>query len=583
MLGSLALVVAGFLFAAPAAQAQTPLDTISNSGVTCKQYSTNYTSYPYTYWDCINTGSNPTTYEKLVGQSARTLPTDMKTVLADVELMIFADNADFASFTGASAPASKYMAWTADSGPGNLSNKRIAAVFENADLYSPSDHMILNRNIQAYYKVHVMQALGRQYDQLTGNPSSVSANPLHYSPIATGYDQFWTDREPTTSVWDAQIESMYPTDTNWTILGHLYGNTYQDIYAFQFSKEFGSSWSHLNSFINSYLHESKGYRNHEVFGNGPARPLSGRWDTVQNQGVFCVEYDTIYDAPADKIYDCLHPYNSAFSGERTAGLGVGDLEQVLKTDLTNSDVELYLLRDVRHFGILFNKVIPDEYKAFAWGLSSNDLRVSAAFWRQFLDINYSDWDTTPSTYYRTTLVHEVGHQLDNIWGDESLQNPSVFKTAYDADLAQIDTQDCTDLFTLAHCNDPTSINQTYSQIFAGFATPDLENCTDILAASVCSTYAGSNSQKFAAIPDVNQQPCNEVFAATVCGQNRKSNSVIFGQKWSTAKKELWAFAFQVTAPQSPPADLEMAMDEFVNLLNYMNTNPDIHANGDPNP
>ena len=42
LLGALALMAAGFLFAAPAAQAQTPLDTISNGGVTCKQYATTY-------------------------------------------------------------------------------------------------------------------------------------------------------------------------------------------------------------------------------------------------------------------------------------------------------------------------------------------------------------------------------------------------------------------------------------------------------------------------------------------------------------------------------------------------------------
>lgn len=42
LLGTLVLMIFGFLFAAPAVQAQTPLDTISNGGVTCKQYATTY-------------------------------------------------------------------------------------------------------------------------------------------------------------------------------------------------------------------------------------------------------------------------------------------------------------------------------------------------------------------------------------------------------------------------------------------------------------------------------------------------------------------------------------------------------------
>ncbi|HMO24538.1 MAG TPA: hypothetical protein PKC98_26540, partial [Candidatus Melainabacteria bacterium] len=112
MLGALALMATGFLFAAPAAQAQTPLDTISNGGVTCKQYATTYdwqTAATDTFWDCINTSSAPTSFEKLVPRKAKDLPSTMKTTLVDVEIMIFQNRSDFASFTGETAPAPKYM------------------------------------------------------------------------------------------------------------------------------------------------------------------------------------------------------------------------------------------------------------------------------------------------------------------------------------------------------------------------------------------------------------------------------------------------------------------------------------------
>ena len=213
MLGALAMAVAGFLFAAPAAQAQTALQTVSNGGVTCKQYSTGYSSYPLTYWDCINTASPPTSFESVVGQAARDkLTSGMKSTLSNVEIMIFQDRNNFASFTGAAAPSSKYVAWTAPSGPGALSSKKIAAVFAQADLWSSNispTNQIATRDITAYYKSHIMQALGRQYDQLTGNPSQLQQTPVHIFPIAVEYDAVWTNDKGASTVWGSTLSGQY--------------------------------------------------------------------------------------------------------------------------------------------------------------------------------------------------------------------------------------------------------------------------------------------------------------------------------------------------------------------------------------
>jgi hypothetical protein len=133
--GVVAALVAGFLFAAPAAHAQA-LQTAVNGGVTCKQYSTGYVSYPLTFWDCINTGSNPTSFESVVGQSARTLPAGMKTTLTNTELMIFTNRTNFAAFTGTAAPPAKMMSLLAAQPLYGMLRSRLFSLDRHPGLFS---------------------------------------------------------------------------------------------------------------------------------------------------------------------------------------------------------------------------------------------------------------------------------------------------------------------------------------------------------------------------------------------------------------------------------------------------------------
>lgn len=144
MLGAVAAIAVGFLFAAPAANAQSALQTISNGGVTCKEYASTGGSQPYfpnTFRDCINTGSALTSGERLVGSQARFLPTSIKTALAGVQVMIFQNAADFASFTGTTAPDSKYVVWTANSGPGALSVRKSPLFLRKLCFGVPTSHL----------------------------------------------------------------------------------------------------------------------------------------------------------------------------------------------------------------------------------------------------------------------------------------------------------------------------------------------------------------------------------------------------------------------------------------------------------
>lgn len=602
LLGTLVSMIFGFLFAAPAVQAQTPLDTISNGGVTCKQYATTYdwqTAATDTFWDCINTSSPPTSFEKLVPRKAKDLPSAMKTTLADVEIMIFQNRSDFASFTGETAPAPKYMAWAAPDGPSgtSLSSKRIAAVFAEASLWSTADDQVATRNITALYDVNVMQAIGRHYDQLTGNPSQLSSSPVHLFANAVVYDQFWADREDIEQVWDSDIKAAYPNlDTPWQILDELYGGHFADIYAFQFAQEFSSNYGHLNGFINSWLKETTGYRFHEIFMHpSPSRPVSGTYIPANlitgapGIAVLCVEYElSAYDAPADILYDCVRPYNSTYGGQRQSGQGIDALEPVLKNELSSNHVKLYIMIDIDHHQAYhLGTSSPQPLATNAWGFStgvdSGSNRASSAFWRAWTKADRSEFVTTPGNYYNTTLVHEVGHQLDGIWNRISGKQGSNFATAVFDDLSHIDSSavTCLDMFTQIECNHPASFSQTYSTIFAGISNPDSQTCTDILSSEVCS-LPGTNTDKFNTYPDRDEQHCDKVFSSSICqNADRVGNSVIMSRVWSIDPQELWSYAFQVTAPAPAPNILERAMDDMSNLTGYMETNPDVHSNGEP--
>ena len=599
MLGAIASLAVGFLFAAPAAYALSP--PITKGGVTCEQYSTGYASYPTTFWSCTANHASPSSAESGVGLAARDkLTTAMKSALANTEIMIFTNATDFANFTGTTALLSKYVAWNAPSGLSKLvgtalASKRIAAVFEHAMLWSPTApnaNVIADRTIDGSYKAHIGQALGRVLDDINGgnlsSPTLSTPTTPNIFAIATEYDQFWANDEGSVTVWGSTLaNTKYPGASSWTILENLYGASYKDIYAFQFSREFGTGWSHLYQFITGHLPETEAWRTKVTFEHDTSivAKTEGYQDT-QGQGVFCVEYSTIYAAPADKIYDCLHPLNATMGGERTSGASVGSLDSDLRTPLSNNFVKLYLMRDIRHYGIFHQVTIADAAKVNAWGYSTGVAtgvnETAAAFWRQFFTVDYSSWDTAPSSYMASTLVHEVGHHLDGIWGFISALPASNFKNAIDADKLSINGMACTSVFSSARCNAPSAINGTYTSIFNAIPNVDTLPCTQVLAAAVCSgAPAGTNTVKFNAIANRDAQLCNTVLAASKCDSNRKSNWDILDIIYSTKPYELWAMGIQAAAGGTKPAEFVTILNKLTNLKNYMTVNPNVMTNGQP--
>lgn len=445
LLGALA-VAAGFsMFAASAAHAAS-VRTVANGGVTCEQYVTTY-SYPGSYWVCTATHANPTSAEKGVAQAADLrLTPSMKTTLANVEIMIFQNQNDFALFTGQAAPATKYVAWTAPNGPNVntpdgqwLHGKRIAAVFARADLWSPNiapTNQIATRDITASYKVHIGQALGRQYDQLTGNPSQLQETPVHIFPIAYEYDAKWlveTAGQTPTSVWGSTLAGQYsnPMRNSWEIFGILYGNQRADVYAFQFASVFGSNWSHLQQFMNTYLKETQGFREQQIFGSVTPLPVTGRYIAATNKMVFCVKYTKTYNAPANTIKNCVHPYGYK-AAEVQAGAAIGSLPSSIRARLTSLGlpIQLSVMRDITDYETYYN--LPVGNGAGDAGISYAGGHTDPAGVNEIPVVAFFDsLDDFPGhnleNFYSASLVHESAHMLDDLewFGVRNLPAPPV--------------------------------------------------------------------------------------------------------------------------------------------------------------
>lgn len=432
MLGAFATLALGFLFAAPAANAQSALQTISNGTVTCKEYASAGGSQPYfpnTFWDCINTGSAPTSGERQVGSQARFLPTAIKTALAGVQVMIFQNAADFATFTGTAAPDSKYMAWTANSGPGALSGSKIAAVFAEAQLWSPNivpTNQVATRNISGSYAINILQALGRLYDQQTvGNYSSV--DPVFSTAVQ--YDAYWINppEDTSSSVWGAAIAAAYPGQSAFEILGSLYGNTNADLFAFQFAADYGSNWSHLQQHLTLYHLNSTGAMTERVLGTAPLMHMADA-----NGGVLCVRHATNYTSYPDWIWNCVHPYNPKATEQQFTLSANTDFHSNMKTELSSHDVNVFTMRSVDDWLNYFGYTLPPgKTKDGILGLSNEPDRVSAAFRHQYVGgvLNRAQ---NLEALYNGSINHELAHQLDDIWGDSAYNDPA-FTAALTAD------------------------------------------------------------------------------------------------------------------------------------------------------
>lgn len=423
-LAGLAFIGLGSLLTATPAHAVTPIQSVTQGGVTCSQYSTGYGSWPLTVWDCVNPPGSITALEQGIGAAARNLPTAVKTTLNPVQLYVFTNKTAFTSFTGTAVPAGPgYFGWSSP-------NK--AAVFKNATVNGT------NTLLSSKYSVNMLQSLGRSYDSLTGNPSQ-SVSTTSVFKTAFQYDQSYMNEFSSATVWGAAIAAQYPGQTPFDILGIIYGNSKADIYAFQFQGATGqATLTALQTATTTYLPNTRGNGKNYVLG-----PLVNQ--AVANAGVLCVEYATNYGTTKypQKVWDCVHPYNPT-AVELSFASQVRNLPPKFQNALKTDGVKVYTMKNSLAFNNFFGQAAP---LAGVLGNSVQSLKVAAAF---------SEWDDGTqiqdiTAFYEAVIVHELGHHLDRLWGNPSQSN-AAWLNAISADIPLFNAQPCNVVLTQATCD-----------------------------------------------------------------------------------------------------------------------------------
>lgn len=128
-------------------------------------------------------------------------------------------------------------------------------------------------------------------------------------------------------------------------------------------------------------------------------------------------------------WNCVSPDGST-TNEQSAYQAAQKLHVNMKTGLNTQKVQMYLFNDVTKF-TAFHGVGPQDTTGVS-GYSDLNLKVSGAFKFEL----YSNGNTNISPYYSGTMIHELGHQLDeNVWGIASQNNATWLAANADATTA----------------------------------------------------------------------------------------------------------------------------------------------------
>jgi hypothetical protein len=175
----------------------------------------------------------------------------------------------------------------------------------------------------------------------------------------------------------------------------------------------------------------------------------------------CTQLKTGYGNWPKKYWDCVNPANP------TSGINVAatSLQSPLQTELRNALVQIFYMSDITDFDNYFTSTPPASLTGI-YGISAPAIKVSAAFANTLT----SGGAPQASPYAPGSIVHEIGHQLDVIWGNPStLNGAGTWGAAITSDNTCnantcINGVPCTTVFLAATCNNPNYAGFTNFQI-----------------------------------------------------------------------------------------------------------------------
>lgn len=172
---------------------------------------------------------------------------------------------------------------------------------------------------------------------------------------------------------------------------------------------------------------------------GDSLAATGKDGRIVLNEVPCQQFKTGESPYPETYWNCI-------DDNRATGQGIVDaaksLPNVLKNQLADS-----MVRADNPRVQLYAMTTADKYRTFfglpadtaSYGLSRVEIRTTGIFLNE----------ANTSNFVRMTTIHELGHQLDNIWGEKS--NDNVFK-----DWTGFEAMNCLDVFDSSVCGPGSS-------------------------------------------------------------------------------------------------------------------------------
>lgn len=393
-----------------------PIQTVSNGGITCSQYSSGYGTFPTTVWDCITPATNGSNAQ-LMADTVFTLPASVKGVLSarSTQLYLFTNNTAFNSFSGGAAGASA-LGTTKLGAPGAPA-VNMAAIFTTATIQGTVTPLTTS-----FYKGNIRQQVGQIY-ALNAPAGLKSTDPFFSAAVAddsvylsnnTGVDK--PNYPSSATVWGATIAGL-PANVGkspWEILGLRYGSTKTFIYGFQIGRQIATpTVPDLNTVLQSYMSTTRNWSAQQVFAVG-AQPY------VVTNGILCVEQNGYNNFPL-KWNACVRPYTPTANAQVVLSQP-HNLSAAWQTLLQNAGVKVYVFRDIDSF-VAFDGRSPAS-TVNVLGFSTHTGVIRSATFQDAFQAAGPIVDVSPWT--GGTIMHELGHQFDNvIWAHISTANSAA--------------------------------------------------------------------------------------------------------------------------------------------------------------
>lgn len=205
----------------------------------------------------------------------------------------------------------------------------------------------------------------------------------------------------------------------------------------------------------------------KVDGGSGVDAANDSFGKISLNGVSCEQWKTGFQNAFPATYwNCI-------DGARATGMpvaiaanslpnGLRSLLGETKDQQNHPSVQIYVMASIDSWADFFKTA--DAGAGGVYGISSSSIRVSAAFANVYSSgalisstAAFPPASSGSATVMQATMLHELGHQLDYIWGDITSNAQSPYNAAYlqarTDDLTRLlNSGACSNAFTVATCN-----------------------------------------------------------------------------------------------------------------------------------